>query len=100
MYLDLRGKRYQASGPARVASDIEDQQVAGAVHMMRHLHRENAFLAQLLQESGQDSRMIWNPLQRGVGKNQIGRRGRSPHTNVSFDPIEIREIAAAAGEHL
>ena len=58
MHLDLRRKRYETSGPAQIASRIQDEQVAGAINMVRHLHRETTAPAYLLQKIGQQNRMV------------------------------------------
>jgi hypothetical protein len=43
--------------------------------------------------------MVRNPLQGGVGIDEIGRRCRMPRTDVGLLPREGRELAASFGEH-
>src|SRR3979490_2595283 len=43
--------------------------------------------------------MVRDPLQGGIGINEMGRSGRTPRANIRLLPRKSREFVASLGEH-
>tara|TARA_R110002124_G_scaffold77539_7_gene207703 strand:+ start:1814 stop:2296 length:483 start_codon:yes stop_codon:yes gene_type:complete len=65
----------------------------------RHLHRQNPARGQSADQSRQQVLMVRQPVERGVGEDQVHRTRRAPATDVSQHPVDIVLALCRLGEH-
>jgi hypothetical protein len=72
----------------------------GLVHIVRHLHRQHAARRQRLQHAPQHCLVIRQPLERGIGKQQIGALRRSPAGQIRLDEGAFGQPLARLPQHV
>src|SRR5271165_167456 len=92
-------QRLEDGPPWRTPDGFRDQGVGWGCKVVWHLHGEYAARAQLREQPRKQSIVVPHPVQRGIGKNQIGGRWRLPIGEVGLYPLAAFDLARGLRKH-
>src|SRR3546814_776832 len=92
-------RRLQSLAPAAFAHRGVDRLMRGRAEVARNLAGEETARGDIADQPWEQLLVAEQPVQRGIGEQQIDRGRRAPVRDVRLLPLHIGRLAAGMGEH-